>query len=76
MELGLGHLGLSPAEFWALTLPEFGAKWRGFSEFHGLRQSSKPMDRDTMEEMMQDFPDGPLPEHIRIKHEAQRLEAA
>lgn len=32
MEYGLGHLGLSPAEFWGMTLTEWGAAWAGYRE--------------------------------------------
>lgn len=29
MEIGLGHLGLGPRDFWRLTLPELAAAARG-----------------------------------------------
>ena len=36
MKIGLGHLGLSPSEFWAMTLPEFFAAVDGYMEQKGV----------------------------------------
>lgn len=35
MEAGLGAMGLTSAEFWGQTLPEWRARLRGFGRFHG-----------------------------------------
>ena len=37
MEVGLGILGLAPDHFWSLTLQEFVAAQRGYSEASGAR---------------------------------------
>lgn len=36
MTIGLGHLGMRPADFWALTLPEWLAAMDGYCEKHGI----------------------------------------
>ena len=36
MKVGLGHLGLSPAEFWSMTLVEFFAAIDGYMERKGV----------------------------------------
>jgi uncharacterized phage protein (TIGR02216 family) len=35
MKIGLGHLGLRPADFWRMTLPEFMAAAEGYCESKG-----------------------------------------
>ena len=54
MRLGLRGLGLSPAEFWALTPAELTLKL-------GLDQADKPMGRARLQELAQAFPDRDMP---------------
>lgn len=43
MRLGLGKLGLAPAEFWAMSWVEFQMAGEGLKEFHsGTGGSVKP----------------------------------
>jgi len=72
MELGLGHLGMTPARLWNLTFPEWNAKLSGFMEFHGIDQKASPMSRDEMEAMIEEFPDGPPSREYRKKRKALR----
>jgi uncharacterized phage protein (TIGR02216 family) len=58
MELGLGHLGMTPGQLWCLTFPEWNAKLRGFMEFHGIKPQAAPMTRKEMDAMIEEFPDG------------------
>ena len=55
MEIGLGVLRYTSAEFWALTLPEFKAALDGYLESHGSKrvdaqayQPPTPADRKRM----------------------------
>ncbi len=72
MELGLGHLGLMPDQLWSLTFPEWNAKISGFMEFHGVQEHAAPMNRDEMEAMIEEFPDGPPSREYRRKRKALR----
>jgi hypothetical protein len=47
MKIGLGHLGLAPAVFWAMTLPEFFAALEGHLEKNG---AGKGRDAPMLEE--------------------------
>ena len=67
MELGLGHLGMTPDAFWALTMPEFRAKLDGFKEFHGIKPPEKPPSVAAIHDMMDYFPDGPISKERRIQ---------
>ena len=58
MEVGLGVLGLSLADFWAMTLPEFRAALDGTLEAKGQRQATgEPPSREELQELMARFPD-------------------
>ncbi|NWH09206.1 MAG: phage tail assembly chaperone [Alphaproteobacteria bacterium] len=56
MEVGLGLMGLSPGEFWRMSLAEWTACHDGFLERHGQRAKS-PLTRPELEELMRRFPD-------------------
>ena len=56
MQSGLGHLGLSPAAFWAMTPREFDAAMRGR---FGLPSANAPLRRRDLANLMQRFPDTP-----------------
>ncbi len=58
MEVGLGVLRLSLADFWAMTLPEFRAALDGYLEAKGQRQATgEPPSREELRELMARFPD-------------------
>jgi hypothetical protein len=67
MELGLGHMGMAPDDFWALTMPEFRAKIDGFKEFHGIKPKEQPPSVAAIRDMMEHFPDGPMDKERRIQ---------
>lgn len=67
MELGLGHMGMTPDQFWRLTMPEFRAKLEGFKEFHGIKTKDPPPKVADIHAMMGVFPDGPIEKHRRLK---------
>jgi hypothetical protein len=48
MALGFGKMGLRPADFWAMSLPEWLGACDGFAEFHGAKPGG---DMPTMEEI-------------------------
>ena len=58
MEVGLGVLRLSLADFWAMTLGEFQAALDGHLEAKGQRQATgEPPSRGELRELMARFPD-------------------
>ncbi len=54
MELGLGVLGLTPAQFWALTPRELDCILRGRA---GIAAVPSPLTRGELARLMSDFPD-------------------
>ena len=56
MATGLGRLRLPPAQFWAMTLPEFTAA------LHGLdgRTPPAPLARRDLDDLRARFPDTPI----------------
>lgn len=54
MIAGLGHLGLSPRDFWSMTPRELDAALRGY---YGLSLATKPMTRTLFAAMMRVHPD-------------------
>ena len=73
MEVGLGHLSMRPEEFWSLTLPEFNAKITGFKEFHGIKKEEVAIEVGDIEDMMAQFPDGPIEKHRRLALKRAKL---
>jgi uncharacterized phage protein (TIGR02216 family) len=67
MELGLGHMGMTPDQFWSLTMPEFRAKLDGFKEFHGIKPKDATPSVAAIHDMMQHFPDGPISKERRLQ---------
>jgi uncharacterized phage protein (TIGR02216 family) len=53
MALGFGRLGLSSAEFWALTPRELAAAMEGL-----FGAGLAPLERRTLEDLMTRYPDG------------------
>jgi uncharacterized phage protein (TIGR02216 family) len=61
MEIGLGHMRLRPADFWALSLPEWRAATMGYRESVTGERSGpggETMDRAALEALMEAHPDG------------------
>jgi uncharacterized phage protein (TIGR02216 family) len=56
MIAGLGHLGLAPRDFWAMTPRELDAALRGH---YGLTAATQPLSRTALTTLMQAFPDTP-----------------
>ena len=54
MLAGLGHLGLTPRDFWAMTLRELDAALRGH---FGLGPATTSLTRATLNAMMRAHPD-------------------
>ncbi len=72
MELGLGHLGMTPDAFWRLTMPEFNAKLQGFKEFHGVKDKEEAPTVEDIQGMLAAFPDGPLPKERRLRFKREK----
>jgi len=60
MEIGLGHMRLRPADFWAMSFPEWRAATTGYREsVTGERTGpGEMMDRATLDALMEAHPDG------------------
>ena len=60
MEIGLGAMRFSPAEFWSMTMPEFRAAFAGWKEARGQGKGGgyapAPV-RAELDDMMRRFPD-------------------
>jgi uncharacterized phage protein (TIGR02216 family) len=54
MIAGLGHLGLSPRDFWSMTLRELDAALRGH---YGLGPATHALTRASLAAMMRTHPD-------------------
>lgn len=53
MQLGLGLLGLSPTQFWAMTPKELEAAISGLSG----GDAGEPLSRSTLNDLLLQFPD-------------------
>lgn len=60
MEIGLGHLRLTPAAFWAMTMREYDAAQRGYLQSRGVDMSKRGggMTRARLDELKRLYPDG------------------
>ena len=56
MEICMGMMFMSPADFWNLSPKELYAAVEGFTEFHTAK-SDQPMSRDELDELMELYPD-------------------
>ncbi len=56
MEIGLGIVGLSPEDFWNMSIIEFYSALEGFKEFN-TDQSKKPLSKGELQDMMERYPD-------------------
>jgi uncharacterized phage protein (TIGR02216 family) len=57
MIASLGQLHLAPRDFWAMTPRELDAALRGH---FGIGPASAPLNRATLDALLQAFPDHPL----------------
>jgi len=59
LELALGHLQLSPQQFWSMTLREWSAAVRGYKRKHGIEDGADggTMTRAELADLMERFPD-------------------
>lgn len=57
MEIGLGKMGISPRDFWDMSLFELYAAINGFAEFHSGGRKPTPLTRDELEDLMERYPD-------------------
>lgn len=55
--IGLGHMGMSAAEFWDMTLLEWNDAVDGLAEKNGASLGDG-FDSDDLAEMMEQYPDG------------------
>lgn len=56
MMLAFGRMGIRPADFWRMTLAEWGAAAEGFMEGLGI-EFFAGLTRDELDKLMKDFPD-------------------
>lgn len=79
MEVGLGVFGMSPRDFWSLTIPEFNAKLRGWREVNcptkGPSEREADEIRDDMATLLEMFPDGEMTGPQRRKFKKAKAEA-
>lgn len=54
MAVGLGQLGLSPRDFWSMTLVEFGSALAGL---YGPGSQNASLTRIELDELLRRFPD-------------------
>ncbi len=64
---------MMPDQLWSLTLPEFNAKLEGWKMLHpSAKDAVTPMTRSEMEDMIEEFPDGPTPLEVRRRRKRER----
>lgn len=66
MHAGMGRLGLPSQEFWGLTPAELIIRLR-----QGQTQSTRPMGRAGLEELMRAYPDDPVPQDEQFDWKGQ-----
>ena len=49
-------MGISPSNFWDMSLPELFLAIDGFKEFH-VGKKDRPMSKDELKELMELYPD-------------------
>jgi len=50
-------MGMSPNNFWQSSPQEIYLALDGFAEFNGAKQNEEPMNKTTLDEMMELYPD-------------------
>ena len=58
MKIGLGHVGMSPKDFWGLSLVEWTYLLDGYVEKNGGDPNEQPVSRSELQELMEKYPDG------------------
>lgn len=56
MSICIGMIGISPSEFWNMSVPEVTAAIEGFMEFNGAN-TDQPMQKDELKDLMELYPD-------------------
>lgn len=57
MEIGMGILGISPDDFWDMSLSEFMSAYNGYLKGMGHKGEFMPISRDEIKYMQKIFPD-------------------
>jgi|TARA_Y100000114_G_C11636298_1_gene266955 hypothetical protein len=53
----VGMIGMSPKDFWDLSLIEVVNSIEGFKEFNSTETESEPLDQNRLQELMELYPD-------------------
>ena len=53
----VGMIGMSPKDFWDLSLIEVVNSIEGFKEFNSTETEPEPLDQDRLQELMELYPD-------------------
>lgn len=53
----VGMIGMSPKDFWDLSLIEVINSIEGFKEFNSTETESEPLDQNRLQELMELYPD-------------------
>lgn len=56
-EVCVGMIGITPHEFWNLSLTEVYLAIQGFKEFNGSNEDNESMTKDRLQELMELYPD-------------------
>lgn len=58
MRVGLGHIGISPKDFWEYSLKEWLLTIEGYNKKTTGVSQDDVMSRTRLDELMQEYPDG------------------
>tara|TARA_R100001015_G_C4628996_1_gene189493 strand:+ start:1849 stop:2049 length:201 start_codon:yes stop_codon:yes gene_type:complete len=53
----VGMIGMSPKDFWDLSLVEVVNSIEGFKEFNSTETEAEPLDQNRLQELMELYPD-------------------
>ena len=53
----VGMIGMSPKDFWDLSLIEVVNSIEGFKEFNSTETETEPLDQNRLQELMELYPD-------------------
>ncbi len=56
MSICIGMIGISPSEFWNMSIPEITSAIEGFMEFNGA-DKEPPMQKNELNDLMELYPD-------------------
>jgi uncharacterized phage protein (TIGR02216 family) len=57
MEIGLGHMRISPSEFWRYSLREWLAALEGYRVKMGGDEAPETFTKDELASLMEEYPD-------------------